>query len=266
MAYFTYWYLFPVAITIAVIAISAGISGTNFWIPVYLIWLGLDAKTGFWLALLTMIFGFGSGIIKNIRQKTINWYIVKEYLKITIPAGIIGSLLVPYAPSKLLLFAFSSFILAYGLFMLYKYYKSPTCTEKTDEVSHEKIYWMRAAIAGFLKGLIATGLGKLILPGILRHKKISSAAEAVGSTIFIIFIVNLAAVVFRLNPDFCSVLILQKTKIVQIMMWVAPGVVIGGQIGPAIASRLSKEAMQVYVGCLLVFVSMLIYLRAFALF
>jgi len=37
--YFTYWYLFPVGIIIAILAISAGISGTNFWIPVYLIWL-----------------------------------------------------------------------------------------------------------------------------------------------------------------------------------------------------------------------------------
>jgi hypothetical protein len=72
LEHLTYLYLFPVGIIIAILAISAGISGSNFWIPVYLIWLGLDPKTTFWLALLTMIFGFGSGIVKNLRSKTVN--------------------------------------------------------------------------------------------------------------------------------------------------------------------------------------------------
>ncbi|TFH04000.1 MAG: hypothetical protein E4H06_03585 [Methanosarcina sp.] len=71
-AHLTYFYLFPVATLIAILAISSGISGTNFWIPVYMIWLGFDAKMSFWLGLLTMIFGFGSGTLRNLKQKTIS--------------------------------------------------------------------------------------------------------------------------------------------------------------------------------------------------
>jgi len=33
----TYWYLFPVGLVIATLAMSAGISGANFWIPVHII-------------------------------------------------------------------------------------------------------------------------------------------------------------------------------------------------------------------------------------
>jgi hypothetical protein len=260
--YFTYWYLFPISIIIAILAMSAGISGSNFWIPVYLIWLKIDPKTGFWLALLTMIFGFGSGVIKNLKQKTINWYIVKQYLKITIPAGIFGTLLVPFAPTQLLIITFASFVLIYGSFTIYRYFNK---REKEVE-RHEKIYWTRAAIAGFLKGLIATGLGKLILPGIIGHKKIHSPAEAVGSTIFIIFIVNIIAVLFRLNPSFISVLSLNAKIIFDIMIWVAPGVIVGGQIGPVIAKKLPLMYMKVYVGGLLILISMLMFIRAFALF
>jgi len=261
IGYFTYWYLFPVSIVIAILAMSAGISGANFWIPVYLIWLGIDPKTGFWLALLTMVFGFGSGTIKNVRQQTINWYIVKRYLRITIPAGILGTLLVPFAPAQVLIVIFASFVLIYG-FSIYRYcYQSEGVLE-----CHETIYWARAALAGFLKGLIATGLGKLILPGILGHRKIKSPAEAVGSTVVVILIVNIVAVLFRLNPTFVSVLALNAHDIFHIMIWVAPGVFIGGQIGPAIMRRLPLLYMKVYVGVLLIFVSILMFIRAFTLF
>lgn len=261
-SYLTYCYLFPVAVVIAILAMSAGISGTNFWIPVYLIWLGIEPRTSFWLGLLTMIFGFGSGILRNLYQKTINWYIVKEYLKITVPASILGTLLVPFAPVKLLLSLFAGFILLYGAYLVQRYwfYRKGKLPEPED---HEKIYRGRAFIAGFLKGLIATGLGKLIVPGIIGHKKIRSPAEAVGSTLVVIFVVNGCALLFRLTPDFLSVLAAQKSLLFNIMIWVAPGVVLGGQIGPAVARKLSVQGMRLYVGSLLIGISLLIFLRTF---
>ena len=78
MLTFDFWLLFPIGIIIAILGMSSGISGSNFWIPVYIIWLKIDPKAGFWLALLTMIFGFGSGAIKNILSKTVNWYLVRQ--------------------------------------------------------------------------------------------------------------------------------------------------------------------------------------------
>jgi uncharacterized membrane protein YfcA len=153
-------------------------------------------------------------------------------------------------------------VLLYGASTIYR-----CCNGRVEEAeSHETIYWARAALAGFLKGLIATGLGKLILPGILGHRKIKSPGEAVGSTVVVIFVVNIVAVLFRLNPSFIAVLSANATYILHILIWVAPGVVIGGQIGPAIARRLPVLYMKVYVGVLLIFVSILMFLRAFALF
>lgn len=162
--FLTYYYLFPIAFIIAVLAMSAGISGTNFWIPVYIIWLGFDTKTAFWLGLLTMVFGFGSGVLRNLIQKTINWYIVKEYLKITIPAAMFGALLVPFAPVGVLLLFFASFILGYGSYLIYRYWLHRRGKIPEKLAYHGCICWKRATAAGFLKGLIATGIGKLITP------------------------------------------------------------------------------------------------------
>jgi len=102
------------------------------------------------------------------------------------------------------------------------------------------------------------------MPCMLKHCKIPSPAEAVGSTVFIIFVVNLFAAAFRLTPDFISVLSEQEGQILAIMLWVAPGVIIGGQLGPAVARKLSPRGIRFYVGILLVLVGWLIYLRTFS--
>jgi hypothetical protein len=258
----TYFYLLPLAIVVAILATSAGISGSNFWIPIYLLLLGIDPKTSFWLA--PMLFGFGSAVVKNAVQTTINWSIVGQYLKIAVPFAILGSLLVPFAPVYLLLALFGSFVIIYGVFLIFRFGLFYNANGSAIPAREEKIYRIRAAIAGFLKGLIATGTGKIIMPCVLKHCKIQSPAEAVGSTVFIIFVVNLFAAAFRLTPDFISVLSKQKDLIFAIMLWVAPGVIIGGQLGPTVARKLSARGIRCYVEILLVLVGWLIYLRTFS--
>jgi uncharacterized membrane protein YfcA len=260
----TYFYLLPLAIVVAILVTSVGISGSNFWIPIYILLLGIDPKTSFWLALLTMLFGFGSGVVKNVMQTTINWSIAKQYLKIAVPSAILGTLLVPFAPANLLLEIFGTFVIIYGVFLILRFGLFYKKNESAVPDMEEKIYWIRAAIAGFMKGLIATGTGKIIMPCVLKHCKIQSPAEAVGTTVLIIFVVNLFAAVFRLTPDFISVLSEQENLIFTIMLWVIPGVIIGGQLGPVVARKLSERGIRFYVGILLVFVGLLIYLRTYS--
>jgi len=261
--FLTFIFLLPVGILVSILGNSAGISGSNFWIPIYIIWLGIDPKTSFWLALLTMFFGFGSGILRHIRQRTVNWPVVKQYLKFAVPSAILGALLVPFVPVNLLLVLFGSFVLMYGAFLIHRFAfsscdKTPDEGEKTDQV-----YRAPAALGGFLQGLIATGTGKILMPCILRNRNVQSPAEAIGSTVIIIFVVNLFATLFRLTPDFISVLAGQKTMLLNVMIWVIPGVFIGGQIGPVVAKKMSYRGIRLYVGLLLVIVSLLIYLRVF---
>ena len=54
-----FWFLFPLGVLIGTAGMSSGVSGSNFWIPVYLLWFALEPRTAFWIALLTMLFGFG---------------------------------------------------------------------------------------------------------------------------------------------------------------------------------------------------------------
>ncbi len=105
------WYLFPAGVVIATLATSTGISGANFWIPVYLTWFKVSPNTGFCLALFTMFFGFSSAVLKNLWSKTINWYLVKQYLKVCVPASLIGGYLSTLISQGFLLVIFGIFVL-----------------------------------------------------------------------------------------------------------------------------------------------------------
>lgn len=254
---FTYWYLFPIGIIIASLAMSAGISGANFWIPVYLILVKFDPMVSFWLALLTMIFGFGSGVARNIYQGTVNWYIVWQYLKPTVPAAIVGSLLASQMNGNTLVLIFGSFVLIYGTYLLII-----TLTSRKAALKHNKVFWGIGLIAGFLKGLIATGLGKLIVPGMWNHERITQPSQVIGSAIVIIFIVDIAAALGRMNREFISALTGNLDQLFSVLIFVLPSVVIGGQIGPQVIKNANVKHLKIYISIMLIFVSMLIFSRS----
>lgn len=105
-----------------------------------------------------MLFGFGSGVVRNIYQGTVNWYIVKRYLIPTAPAAVIGSFLTSYVDEKILIFIFGTFILIYGTYLLFG-----SIPSQKVPIKHRRVFWELGLLAGFLKGLIATGLGKLYM-------------------------------------------------------------------------------------------------------
>src|SRR5262245_20426896 len=90
-----YWFLLPVGVSIAFLAMSSGISAGNFWCPVYLLWTHFDAPVAFWMTLATMLCGYGSGVVRNLHQGTIHRGFIVQYLPLTVPAAVVGGYLSP---------------------------------------------------------------------------------------------------------------------------------------------------------------------------
>jgi uncharacterized membrane protein YfcA len=259
MELLAFWYLLPVGIVIAILAMSGGVSGSNFWLPVYSIWMGLEPKLAFWLSMLTMVIGFGSGITRNVLNKTINWPLVRIYSMYAGPSAILGGILAIYAPVDALLAIFSVFAFIFGVYQLHK----GITGKDIDIPRHETIFWGVAIVGGLLKGLISTGLAKMLVPCLVHHKNIKHHSEAIGTTVAVVFITNIIALTARVDSNIVNALSNQWQDLLSIMIWVAPGVLIGGQIGPQISLRISKRTMHSYIGLLLILVSGLIMLRLF---
>lgn len=115
---FEYWYLFPVGLSIAVLAMSSGVSAGSFWVPVYLIWAKFEPPVAFWMTLATMLFGYASGVVRNLRQGTIDRRVITHYLPFTVPAALVGGYISPAINGSWLILLFGVFVLAYGFHLL----------------------------------------------------------------------------------------------------------------------------------------------------
>lgn len=257
-----FWFLLPVGMAIAVFGMSSGIEGSNFWIPVYLLWLSLEPRTAFWVSLLTMLFGFGSGVVRNLRAGTVHWPLVRRYFALAAPAVIVGSLLSSRVPVAWMLFAFALFTALFGLSLVREFFlRRGSKQEAMEPPGHGRFYPLAGLVGGFLHGSIATGSGTLMMPALLDHRDIDHHAKAVGSAVVLAFGCALLATFFRLDERLLAGLKEQRQEIGQIMAFAAPGVVIGGQLGPRLAQWIPRRFLRLYVGILLFAVGLLVALR-----
>jgi uncharacterized membrane protein YfcA len=291
-----HWYLLPVGCTIAILAMSSGISAGNFWVPVYLLWTGFEPPVAFWMALATMLCGYGSGVVRNVRQGTLVRQVIVQHLPFTIPAALIGGSIAPALNVSWLVLLFGLFVLGYGTRMLVTLVKrsgeeperpvsdlsvAPGETSRisprppAERWSHRRSRSLRqravvrdgatALVGGILLGLITVGLGELLLPRLLSARKSLSPAEIVGSTVLLIFVTSLAAALARLNGSFLAALGEQRALLLGAMLFAGPGVVLGGQLGPMVARRLNAHTLRWYMAAILLLVGILMLVRFAAL-
>jgi uncharacterized protein len=256
-----YWFLLPVGVSIAFLAMSSGISAGNFWVPVYLLWTQFDAPVAFWMTLATMLCGYGSGVVRNLRQGTIHRGFLIQYLPFTVPAAVVGTYLSPALNVSWLILLFGVFVGGYGARMLVQKRRWPTMLRTLGM----GLPWGIAISGGALLGLITVGLGELMLPRMLADRKLGRPADAVGAAVLIIFVTSLAATLARLNGPFMAALVEQHTTLLRAMAFAAPGVILGGQLGPMITRRFNARTLQLYVAVLLMLVGALMLTRFLAM-
>lgn len=269
---FEFWFLLPVGFLVATVGMSSGVSGSNFWIPIYLLWLRLEPRVAFWMSLLTMLFGFGSGVVRNWRAGTLDLPIARRYLLRAGPAAAVGALLAARLPTQGLLSAFSLFVLVYSVIL----WRSPLAKDPAssglegrpvDPPPAEGMAGptaVRAVAAGLLQGSIATGAGTVLLPSLLRERRVSHHATAVGTTVLLVFLLSLVSVGLRVDHVLGAALLAHRAEILSMIVFAAPGVVLGGQLGPRLAQQLPRRWLLRYVSALLWAVGWLVLWRALA--
>jgi uncharacterized membrane protein YfcA len=281
----TYLWLFPVSILIAGIANGAGIGGATFFSPLFVIVLGLEPTVAVGAALATEVFGFASGVVAHARARAIDWRVVRMLTAVSVPAAIVGSLLAGVAPELLL-----KVILGVGLaviaFTFVRHHDDrkedagielgidvvpPTIARRivtADDTVYE--YQMcrmsegraGAGIGGLLVGLISTGLGEANSYLLVKRCRIPSRV-AVAVSVTTVAITALAASIthaigFVANPSS------DTGTILSVIVFTIPGVIIGGQLGPAIVGKIPEQRLIRSLGWLFFAVSALTLYEAFA--
>lgn len=85
-----YWYLFPISVGVATLAMASGIGGAVFFSPIFLLWLKLEPTVAIGTALITEFFGFSSGLIAYARSGLIDYRLGAQLLVFAVPGAIAG--------------------------------------------------------------------------------------------------------------------------------------------------------------------------------
>ena len=113
------WWVYPAALCIATLAISTGISGALFFVPFFLLVVGVSPAEAIGGGLMTMIFGTASGAFSYVRQGVVDFTIVKSLLLVTVPFAMAGALLAIMSDPDALRVLFGVLLFALAAFLVW---------------------------------------------------------------------------------------------------------------------------------------------------
>lgn len=275
---FDNWFMFPISIAIATVAMASGVGGATFFVPILLLGLGLPPEVAIGVGLITEVFGFTSGVTAYLRRKLVDFRLAKSILLFSIPMATLGVLAANYVDPNILrgLFGVGLLAVAFGLLTA----PVPPSAEELERqlesqadagpitsissaagetfryrVANKTIIRSVSAVGGFFMGMISTGLGELNSYFLLQKFKIPSKV-AVATSVFTVAFTALVAATAHLI-SFINAGGETLSTVLNLVIFTVPGVIIGGQIGPFVATRISQHALEKTLGGLFVFVALL---------
>ncbi len=263
MDFTLYWFMFPVGMMVATTAMLSGIGGAAFFTPIFLLIFPLlgpeyplaSPVTAIAVALLTETFGFSSGFIGYYRKRLIDFGLIKSFLIVSIPAGIVGTLMAHYVNTQLILLFYGllMFIVAYVLIkghggeVTEDFDASDDLRKVVDtegNVYQHMMYQAKkipTAVGGLLTGLVSVGIGEVVMPQLVKDGKVAVPVAAATSVLIVIITVICAS--------FTHIATLINQGGINAVPWnlvcySIPGVLIGGQIGPRLQGKVPQRVME----------------------
>lgn len=261
-----YWFMLPVAVIFAAVGTASGVGGASFFAPFFILALGILPEVAVATALVTEVFGFASGLYSYAHRQLVDYRLGRMLLLGTIPAALLGVWLAALVEPGIL-----KVILGVGLFAVaanglrasdeervalldaeiaqtYGGDKGETrlSTAEGEEISYTVCNrtegWLIAALGGLFKGMIATGLGELDDDFLLERCRVPSRVS-VATSVFVVLYTTLAAslghlVRFGLAGGY------GLTTVLSLLIFTVPGVILGGQLGPWLISRMPQRAFE----------------------
>lgn len=274
-----YWFTFPIAVLIATIAMASGVEGATFFTPLFIIGLGLPTEVAVGTGLITEVFGFSSGLYAYVRKGLIDYKLGKMLLFVTIPVALVGTWAAKGIPGDVL-----KGILGVGLFAIStSFLRSPepealtvmdqdikkhqdkepqTCiTAATGEtycytVANRTEGRLLSGIGALFLGMVSTGLGEMNGYFLIQRCRVPSKV-AVATSVFIVAITALTASIGHV-VQFAQAGGDTLATVLNLVIFTAPGVLIGAQLGSMVANRLPHKLLERGMGILFILVGAIV--------
>lgn len=275
-----YWFMLPISVLIATVAMASGVEGATFFAPLFLLALGLPPDVAIGTGLITEVFGFASGVFAYVRRKLIDYRLAGTLLVVTVPMAILGTWLSGIVEPTVL-----KIILGIGLFAVaLSFLRLPAPRElaaangagelgpdaeraeaRLVSAAGETFCYtvcrrgegmMLTGIGAMFMGMISTGLGELNGFFLLRRCKVPSKV-AVATGVLVVALTALVAAsghLLRFISEGGAVM----GTVGSLVIFTVPGVIVGGQLGAVVATRIPQHTLERALGVLFVLVSALL--------
>ena len=277
-----FWYMLPVGIVIATVAMASGVGGATFFAPLFILGLGLPPELAVGAGLVVEVFGFGSGVYAYVKRKLIDYRIGGMLLSATVPAAVLGVVVAHFADPEIL-----KLILGMGLFAVaVSFLRAPdeeveatldtmaqedpetaeTClvTAEEEEICYTVCNTTEgrliSGVGGLFVGMVSSGLGELNGYFLLQRCRVPSSVS-VATSVFVVAITALIASlghVYQVAQGGLTGL----TTMGNLLLFTVPGVVIGAQLGPELARRVPDRVMEIGLGLLFILTAGLLLVEA----
>ena len=276
---FEYWYMFPVSLVVATVAMASGVEGATFFAPIFILGLGLPPEIAIGTGLITEVFGFASGLYAYARKKLIDYRLGITLLMVTVPLALLGTWASARVEPDIL-----KVILGVGLFAVaVSFLRAPdhpevvlldehikkdyggknaeTCliTSEGEEIRYTVCNkgegMLISGVGGLFIGLISTGLGEMNSYFLLQRCRVPSRVS-VATSVLVVAVTALVAAGGHLVQFVQSGGDTLQT-VANLVIFTVPGVIIGGQMGSLVSGHISQKMMERSMGVLFILVAAL---------
>ena len=269
-----YWFMFPIAMCVATMAMLSGIGGAALFIPIFVIifpLLGseypLTTAAAIGSALMTEVFGFSSGFVGYYRKRLIDFRSAIPFLSVSVPVAIIGALMFGALQEQetilkgayaLLMLILCPIILRHtptkDMFIESEDNNAINASSEIREIRGRdgQTYKFRkpkqgvigafyTTIGSFLTGFLGVGVGEVILPQLIKRNRIPVAVAAATSVLTVIITIA--------SASFTQIATLIEAGGFDAIPWnlvcyTIPAVIIGGQIGPLLQGKIAQRKVE----------------------
>jgi len=242
--WFTYWYLFPVALVVAVMANASGFSGGVLFQPIYYLILHIPIGSSVATGVATETVGMTSGAIRYFIQNKVEKEIGLVLVMLTIPGVVLGSHVLVIINANLLRLLLGIVIIVIAVVQLTSVAQGRYGSRENIPVEDIYPYMWVPLLGGFFSATTGTGICESAQPLLergLNIKTIRSNATAIWAE--------------AMGDWIITILNLQAGLIVwQILIFTGSGVILGAQIGAIMSKHLPEKLLKIIFSVAIVIV------------
>jgi len=284
-----FWWMFPVALLIALIVNTLGISGAALFVPFFILIFplftaSLTPTQSVKLGLITESFGLSSSALAFIRFGLVDKKLALYSILGALPLVIAGSLLTSFIPKSVLLIMIAALLIIAIFLVKFKnklkerrlHELSSKSIDYTEPIGEKisitsrdgKIYnycrtkngyrkrFLGYGVGGFFQGASGFGIGEMgiismILSNIPTRIAIGTSHLVVASTAIVASIIHIS-----LAPT------LGDTIPWNLPFMTVPAVIIGGQLAPYMAAKLPTKLLEKFISLLFLVIAIALIILA----